>query len=147
MWPLASSEFESLYLAGGGLGQLFHKVEPPGVLVPRKAVLAVFQQVICQRFRGVSGVVQDHESLRFDQLIGIGTANNCGFQNQRVFDETTLNLYGRAPNYTYLKHVITATAIDEIAVLILEVGVAGVEPTIHHGLRCLLRVVPIVNRI
>ena len=45
---LIRSELEPLDLAGGGLGQFFYEVEPPGVFVAGQAVLAVFQQIVGQ---------------------------------------------------------------------------------------------------
>ena len=45
---LVLAQFEALDLAGCGLGQFVYKGEPPGVFVAGQAVLAVFQQIVCQ---------------------------------------------------------------------------------------------------
>ena len=59
-------------------------------------------------------------------------------------DQAVLDLDGRAPDAAHLQHVVAATFVDEVAVFILAIGVAGVQPAVHHRLGRLLGLVPVV---
>ncbi len=59
-------------------------------------------------------------------------------------DQAVLDLDRRAPDAADLQHVVAAALVDEIAVGILAIGVAGVQPAVHHRLGGLLGLVPVI---
>src|SRR6266446_5072644 len=66
------AQLEALDLAGRGLGQLRHELEPARVLVRRDLVLHESLQLGLEPRRARVPVLEHHERLRLDQLIGVG---------------------------------------------------------------------------
>src|ERR1044071_2937891 len=140
----SAAQFEALDLAGGGLGQFRHVLDPTRIFVGRQRLFAERHQFLGQFLVAATGLFQHDECFGFEQAVLVGVADDGRFQYGGMADEAVLDLDRRAPDAAHLQHVVAAAVVDEVTVFVLAIGVAGVEPAIDHGLGGLLRVVPVV---
>ena len=103
--------------------------------------------VILQRAReGVARLVrrfEHHERLGLDQPVVVRPADHGGFQHVGMALQHALDLERRHIHAGDLEHVVAAAAVDEIAVVVLDIFVARAGPVAEKGRARLLAVVPI----
>src|SRR5262249_45547374 len=78
--------------------------------------------------------------------IDIGPADHGGFQNIGMALQHALHLERRDVHARDLEHVVAPAAVDEVAVLVDDVFVAGARPFADEGGARLLAIVPVHNR-
>src|SRR5215510_1671914 len=138
-------ELEPLDLAGRGLGQLGDEVDPAGVLVGSDLVLDEGLELVGELVAAARGLLEDDEGLRLDQPIAVLTADHRRLQHRRVAHQRRLDLDRRDPDTADLQHVVRAAAVPEVALGVLVVLVACLDPRAEERLLGLVVLVPVVG--
>ncbi len=94
----------------------------------------------------MSGDFEHHESLGLDQRVGVRPADHGGFEHVGMALQHALDLERRDIHAGDLQHVVAPAAVDEIAVVVLDIFVAGARPFAEERRARLLAVVPIHHR-
>ena len=71
---------------------------------------------------------EHHEGLRLDQLLVVGPADDGGFQHVGMALQRAFDLERRHVHAGDFQHVVAPAAVDEIAVVVLDIFVAGARP-------------------
>src|SRR3989454_11998107 len=85
------------------------------------------------------------ERLRLDEPVGVLLADHRGLEHDRMAHERRLDLDRRDPDPADFQHVVRAAAVPEVAVLVLVVLVARLDPRAEERLFGLLVLVPVVR--
>src|SRR6266508_1749853 len=153
-WPRATSwrgsatataQLEALELAGGGARQLGDELDPARIFVGREAPLDEGLQRRRQRGAGFVAGAEEHERLGLDEVVGVGGADDGGFEDRRVRRQRRLDLDGGDPDATDLEHVVGAATVDVVAVAVAAVAVAGGGPGAVEGGEAALALVPVAG--
>src|SRR6516164_7801423 len=75
---------EALNLAGCGLRQVRTEVDPARIFVGRELGLAMVLQGAGERFTGLLGGLEHHESFRFDEIVLVRPGHQGGLEPLRV---------------------------------------------------------------
>src|SRR6516164_1759080 len=75
----------------------------------------------------------------------IRTRHYSRFMNRDMLQENALDFYGTHPNTADFQHVIRASGIPEVAVVVLIVFVTGANPMAFDGVLGLLVLVPVIS--
>jgi hypothetical protein len=137
----------ALNLAGRRPGQVLDELDHVRVLVPAQVVLAPLAQLVRQcisvRTRWEPGRA-DHERLDTTHILE-QDPDHGGFGDRRMLHEAPLDVGRRDPQPADLDHVVRAALIDEVAVGVERVAVAGVKPLAAHREAGLGALVPVVG--
>ena len=98
-----------------------------------------------RRRRPPAGSFSTTKALRLHQAVAVLPADHGGLQHGRVLDERALDLDRRDPDAADLQHVVGAAGVPEVAVGVLVVLVAGLDPVAEERLLGLLVLVPVVG--
>src|SRR6516165_9177663 len=140
------AQFEALDLAGRGLWQLVEKGDPARAFERRQYGLRMLFERLREILVGAGAGFDNDESFGPDQTITVRGADHRRFEHVLVHDQCRLDLGGRDIHAADLQHVVAAAAIDVIAVLVLEILVAGARPGAVEGRPAALAVVPVERR-
>src|SRR5262245_2714074 len=138
-------QLEALDLAGRGLRQLRDEVDPAGVLVRSDLVLHEGLELVGELVTAARRLFEDHERLRLDEPIAVLTAHHRRLQHGGMAHQRRFHLDGRDPDAADLQHVIGASAVPEVAVLVLVILVARLDPCAEERLLGLVVLVPVVR--
>src|SRR6516165_9385992 len=137
------AQFEALDLAGRGLWQLVEKGDPARAFERRQYGLRMLFERLREILVGAGAGFDNDESFGPDQTITVRGADHRRFEHVLVHDQCRLDLGGRDIHAADLQHVVAAAAIDVIAVLILEILVAGARPYAVEGRPAAFTVIPV----
>src|SRR5579883_2299182 len=99
-----------------------------------------------QFIAGLITLIEHNVGFRLDQLIRVGRAYNGAFENGGMGDQRGLDLDGRNPLAADLEHVVRAPGVPVVAIGILVILIAGMNPVPGDGIFGLLMLVPIIGR-
>src|SRR5262249_30230325 len=117
-------QFEPLNLAGCGFWQIAPKLDPARIFERRKFRFHMILKRTRQGVACLAWILQHDESLGLDEAVDVvprdqGRVENLRMGLQRAFDFERGYIETR-----YLQHVVAPAAIDEIALLVLDILVA-----------------------
>ena len=125
----ALSQQVALHLPGSRLGQLIDKHDPARILDRHQRRLRRAASARRPARRWAALAVLEHDvRLRLDEFLGILPADDRRFEHAGMPDERRLDLDRRDPLAADLEHVVGAAAVPEVAVGILVILVAGLDP-------------------
>src|SRR5262245_58921425 len=140
--PVALPQFLLEYFTGAALGQRIEELDRLGYLEARQDRPAIFDQFF---FGNSLARLEDNE--RFGHLAPpiIGHSNNCALQNERVGIDCLFDFDGRDVLAARYDDVLLAVDDQEIALLINQSHVAGVQPAAAQSLSGFFGALPIAR--
>src|SRR5580704_9057511 len=139
-------QLEALNFAGRGFRQLGAEFEPARIFVGGELLLAVILQGAREGVARLVRRFEHHERLGLDQPVVVGPADHGGFEHVGVALQHALDLERRHIHAGDLEHVVAPAAVDEVAVVVLDIFVARARPFAEKGAARLLAIVPIHHR-
>src|SRR5207302_623895 len=121
---LALPQLIALDLPGHRLRKLRDELDPARVLIRSDAPLHERLEFLGELVRRLLAVLQQNESLGFDELVLVLRADDSALEHRGMLHERGLDLGRRDPLPRYLEHVVAAPLIGEVTVLIEVVLVA-----------------------
>src|SRR5690606_15180609 len=137
------AQAEALDLARRRLGQLVDEMDGARILEWRQLALHESLQLLLDGFAGRIARAKHDIGDGLDQALAVGGADDRCLEHRRVLDEDVLHFDGRDVLAAYLDHVVAATGIGVIALLVAHVLVATLDPVAQERGARLVAVVPI----
>src|ERR1700730_5711635 len=137
------AQFKALNFTCRGLRQFCAEFDPAGIFESRELLAAMLTQRKRHYFARLAGRLKHHKCLGPNQAILIGPSRHRRFEHVRMAHQHAFNLERRHVNTADLHHVVPPPAIQIVAVLVLDVFVAGTSPLAQKSRAGLLAVVPI----
>src|SRR3989440_12019625 len=141
----SGAQLETLDLAGRRLRQLADELDPARIFIGRDLVLDEGLQLVGEAGAAARGLLEHDERLGLHEPIGVLVDDDGRLEHGRVPDQRVLDLHRRYPDAADLQHVVGAARVPEVAVGILPVLVARLDPWAVERLLRLLVLVPVVG--
>src|SRR6266542_2398445 len=142
---LRLSQLEALDLARCRLRERRDEFDPAWVLVGGELVLDEALEFVLQARRCRVAILEHDEGLGLDEPVRVLVADHGGLEDRRMAHEGVLHLDRRDPDAPHLQHVVGAAAVPEVAVVVLVVLVARLDPVAKERGLGLLVLVPVIG--
>src|SRR5688572_19566454 len=128
---ISASQLEALQLARFRTRQRRYELDRARILVRRDGVLHVLLQGLPHFFASLLAGLQDHIGLHDGAALGVGRTDYAALGHCRVREQRALDLRAGDVVAGGDDHVVGARLVEEVAVLVAQVGVAGDVPAAH----------------
>src|ERR1700724_940678 len=130
---LIAPQLEALYFAGRGFGEFGQELDPARIFERREPLFDEDFEFVRQGIRWFVALFEYHICPGLNQFVGVEVAYYGCFEYGRVSDERSLYLDGGNPLTTDFEHVIGPATVPVVAVRVLIIFVAGMNPvTVDH---------------